>query len=44
MPGRTGIAFVEYEEEKGAIDAKERTAGMTLGDEGKIIKVVYQRQ
>lgn len=44
VPGRTGIAFVEYEEDKGAIDAKERTAGMTLGEEGKVMKVVYQRQ
>lgn len=44
VPGRTGIAFVEYEEKEGAIDAKERTAGMTLGDEGKVMKVVYQRQ
>ncbi|KAL8793697.1 MAG: hypothetical protein Q9195_003746 [Heterodermia aff. obscurata] len=45
VPGRTGIAFVEYEAEAGAISAKERTAGMTLlGDEGKVMKVVYQRQ
>lgn len=44
VPGRTGIAFVEYEAEAGAISAKERTAGMALGDEGKIMKVVYQRQ
>lgn len=44
VPGRTGIAFIEYEAEAGAISAKERTAGMALGDEGKIMKVVYQRQ
>ena len=45
VPGRTGIAFVEYEAEAGAISAKERTAGMALlGDEGKVMKVVYQRQ
>ena len=45
VPGRTGIAFVEYEAEAGAISAKERTAGMALlGDEGKPMKVVYQRQ
>ena len=44
VPGRTGIAFVEYEAEAGAISAKEGTAGMPLGEEGKIIKVVYQRQ
>ena len=44
VPGRTGIAFVEYEAESGAISAKEGTAGMPLGGDGKVIKVVYQRQ
>ena len=44
VPGRKGIAFVEYEGEAGAISAKEGTAGMTLGDAGKPMKVVYQRQ
>ena len=44
VPGRKGIAFVEYEAEAGAISAKESTAGMALGDDGKIIKVVYQRK
>ena len=44
VPGRRGIAFVEYEAEAGAISAKENTAGMTLGEEGKVVKVVYQRQ
>lgn len=44
VPGRRGIAFVEYEAEAGAISAKENTANMTLGDEGKVVKVVYQRQ
>lgn len=43
VPGRKGIAFVEYEAETGAISAKERTSGMTLG-EGKAMKVVYQRK
>ena len=42
VPGRRGIAFVEYEAEQGAITAKENTAGMLLGD--KTIKVTYQRQ
>lgn len=42
VPGRRGIAFVEYEAEQGATTAKESTAGMTLGD--KNIKVTYQRQ
>ncbi|RDW80747.1 RNA recognition-containing protein [Coleophoma crateriformis] len=44
VPGRRGIAFIEYENEAGAISAKENTAGMTLGSEGQIIKVTYQRQ
>lgn len=44
VPGRRGIAFVEYEAEAGAISAKENTAGMTLGEDNKFIKVVYQRQ
>lgn len=44
VPGRSGIAFVEYEAEAGAISAKEATAGMALGDEGKPMKVTYQRQ
>ncbi|GJN70589.1 RNA recognition motif domain-containingprotein [Purpureocillium lilacinum] len=42
VPGRKGIAFVEYQGEQGAIAAKENTAGMTLGD--KTVKVTYQRQ
>lgn len=42
VPGRSGIAFVEYDAEQGAITAKENTAGMTLGE--KSIKVTYQRQ
>ena len=42
VPGRRGIAFVEYEAEAGAISAKEATtAGMQLGDEGKGIRVTY---
>lgn len=44
VPARKGIAFVEYEAEKGAIVAKERTAGMALGSEGKPMKVMFQRQ
>lgn len=42
VPGRRGIAFVEYDAEQGAITAKENTAGMALGD--KAIGVTYQRQ
>ncbi|KAF4591509.1 hypothetical protein GQ602_001808 [Ophiocordyceps camponoti-floridani] len=42
VPGRRGIAFVEYEAEQGAIAAKENVAGLTLGN--KPIKVTYQRQ
>ncbi|KAI4211588.1 MAG: hypothetical protein LQ351_005629 [Letrouitia transgressa] len=44
VPGRKGIAFVEYEAEAGAISAKENISGMGLGLESKPIKVVYQRQ
>lgn len=44
VPGRSGIAFVEYDGEQGSISAKERTAGMTLGDDGRGIKVTFQRQ
>ncbi|OJJ81354.1 U1A/U2B"/SNF family RNA-binding protein [Aspergillus glaucus CBS 516.65] len=43
VPGRKGIAFVEYENESGAISAKEATSGMPMGD-GKPIRVTYQRQ
>ncbi|OAA46262.1 small nuclear ribonucleoprotein [Metarhizium rileyi] len=42
VPGRRGIAFVEYEAEQGAINAKENTSGMKLGDIA--IKVTYQRK
>lgn len=42
VPGRKGIAFVEYDAEPGAVSAKESTSGMTLGD--RIVKVTYQRQ
>ncbi|PHH61685.1 hypothetical protein CDD82_2119 [Ophiocordyceps australis] len=42
VPGRRGIAFVEYQSEKGAILAKKAIAGTILGD--KVIKVTYQRQ
>lgn len=44
VPGRKGIAFVEYEAEAGAISAKESTAGTALGGDNRYIKVVYQRQ
>ena len=44
VPGRSGIAFVEYEAEVGAIAAKENTAGMSLKDGEKTMKVTYQRQ
>ncbi|KAI0874142.1 RNA recognition domain-containing protein [Hypoxylon argillaceum] len=44
VPGRKGIAFIEYEAEAGAITAKENTAGMAVGDGSKFIKVTYQRQ
>ncbi|KAE8358419.1 tubulin folding cofactor D C terminal-domain-containing protein [Aspergillus caelatus] len=44
VPGRKGIAFVEYENESGAISAKEATSGMPMGEGGKPIRVTYQRQ
>ena len=44
VPGRKGIAFVEYETEAGAITAKENTAGMQIRDGEKAMKVTYQRQ
>jgi len=44
VPGRKNIAFVEYDAEPGAITAKENTAGTTLGDSGRPMKVTYQRQ
>ncbi|KMU78806.1 U2 small nuclear ribonucleoprotein B [Coccidioides immitis RMSCC 3703] len=44
VPGRKGIAFVEYENETGAISAKEATSGMALGENGKPMRVTYQRQ
>lgn len=42
VPGRKGIAFVEFETLDGAISAKEGMGGMVLGN--SIIKVTYQRQ
>ena len=42
VPGRKGIAFVEFETLEGAISAKEGMGGMVLGN--SIIKVTYQRQ
>ncbi|KAJ5408904.1 hypothetical protein N7509_002787 [Penicillium cosmopolitanum] len=44
VPGRKGIAFVEYDAEAGAISAKEATANMPMGEQGKPIRVTYQRQ
>lgn len=44
VPGRKGIAFVEYEAEGGAISAKEATSGMALGENENPIRVTYQRQ
>ncbi|KAI5805120.1 U1 small nuclear ribonucleoprotein [Geopyxis carbonaria] len=42
VPGRKGIAFVEFENLEGAISAKEGTGGAMLGE--NVIKVTYQRQ
>jgi hypothetical protein len=43
VPGRKGIAFVEYETEAGSISAKERMANVPLGESGQVIKVTFQR-
>ncbi|KAL9058078.1 MAG: hypothetical protein Q9162_001940 [Coniocarpon cinnabarinum] len=42
VPGRQGIAFVEYQNEEGAIQAKKATGGMSLA--GNTISVFFQRQ
>jgi RNA recognition motif-containing protein len=42
VPGRKGIAFVEFGTLEGAISAKEGMGGMVLGD--SMVKVTYQRQ
>lgn len=42
VPGRKGIAFVEYEKEGGAIAAKDGTVGLTLGD--RPVRVTYARK
>lgn len=44
VPGRKGIAFVEYENEAGAISAKEAISGMGITENGKPMRVTYQRQ
>lgn len=44
VPARKGIAFVEYENETGAVNAKESTNKMVVGDEWKELIVTYQRQ
>lgn len=44
VPGRRGIAFVEYDAEAGAITAKENTAGMSVNSGSHTMKVTYQRQ
>jgi len=44
VPGRKGIAFIEYESESGAISAKGETSGIALGEAGQVMKVTYQRQ
>lgn len=44
VPGRRGIAFIEYEAEAGAITAKENTAGMTVGSDALPMRVTYRRE
>lgn len=42
VPGRTTIAFAEYEDDTGAIAAKEALSGIELS--GQPIKISYQRK
>lgn len=42
VPGRNTIAFAEYEDETGAIAAKEALSGIELS--GQKIRITYQRQ
>ncbi|KAK9371362.1 hypothetical protein V1509DRAFT_614428 [Lipomyces kononenkoae] len=42
VPGRKGIAFVEYESDENAVAAKEGTVGITFG--GKKAKVTFARK
>lgn len=42
VPGRAGIAFVEYDDDESAITAKEGTSGMTLT--GQQLKVSYGKK
>jgi U2 small nuclear ribonucleoprotein B'' len=42
VPGRNTIAFAEYEDETGAIAAKEALANLELSSQK--IKITYQRQ
>ncbi|KAG6042600.1 hypothetical protein E4U17_001362 [Claviceps sp. LM77 group G4] len=42
VPGRRGLAFVEYAGEQAAIAARESTSGMKLGESS--LKVSFQRQ
>lgn len=44
VPGRKGLAFVEYEHQEGSISAKEAMAGSVLVQGTGPIKVTYQRQ
>lgn len=42
VPGRAGIAFVEYNDDESAISAREGTSGMTLS--GQQLKVSYGKK
>ncbi|KAF1990813.1 U1 small nuclear ribonucleo protein [Aulographum hederae CBS 113979] len=43
VPTRSDIAFVEYESDAAAIEAKSQTNGMALGDTEKALRVTFQR-
>ncbi|KZZ89557.1 Nucleotide-binding, alpha-beta plait [Ascosphaera apis ARSEF 7405] len=44
VPGRKGIAFVEYDTDAQATTAKEATSTVPVGEGGRFIRITYQRQ
>ncbi|KAI5288394.1 hypothetical protein KEM54_005244, partial [Ascosphaera aggregata] len=44
VPGRKGIAFVEYDTDAQATTAKEATSTIPVGEGGRFMRITYQRQ
>ncbi|KAI5305300.1 hypothetical protein KEM56_004786 [Ascosphaera pollenicola] len=44
VPGRKGIAFVEYDTDAQATTAKEATSTVPVGEGGRFMRITYQRQ